>query len=256
MPHPSEPDESERLHLVSDDEVAELADDQVEIGELNRLAQALVVSAREAGTRAVTSGRWLAETVIDLAPRIPIRDAQTLVEEHGGMSGAALAGELIRKASRTSAAIGGISGAAMSTTQFVPPAWVMLPFEIVVETVAVAIIELKLVGELHEVYGRPVRGTGAERTVALVQAWAERRGVTAATLATRGGLADALGRGTRNELVRRVRRRVLARMGRNLSSLAPLLAGAVAGAEVNRRATRSLGDAVVRDLASVRVSDL
>jgi hypothetical protein len=33
-----------------------------------------------------------------------------------------------------------------------------------------------------------------------------------------------------------------------MSALAPFLAGAVAGAEVNRRATRSLGAAVVRDL--------
>ena len=35
------------------------------------------------------------------------------------------------------------------------------------------------------------------------------------------------------------------RLGRNLSTLAPLLIGAVAGAEVNRRATRDLGAAVV-----------
>jgi hypothetical protein len=254
MSHPSEPEEAERLHVVSDEEVADLADGRVEAGELARLARTLAGSAREAGARAVTSGRWLANTVIDVAPRIPIRDAQTLSEQHGGMSGAALAAELIRKASLASATIGGVSGAAMSATQFVPPAWITMPFELVVETVAIAVIELKLVGELHEVYGRPVPGDGNARTIALVQAWAERRGVTPATLATRGGLADALGRGTRNELVRRVRRRVLARMGRNLSSLAPLLAGAVAGAEVNRRATRSLGDAVVRDLASVRVS--
>jgi hypothetical protein len=39
------------------------------------------------------------------------------------------------------------------------------------------------------------------------------------------------------------------RTARNTVSLAPFLAGAVAGAEVNRRATRALGEAVVRDLA-------
>jgi hypothetical protein len=74
--------------------------------------------------------------------------------------------------------------------------------------------------------------------------------VTPALLTRRGGLSDALGRGTRNELIRLVRRRVLARLGRNLSTLAPLFVGAAAGAEVNRRATRALGEAVVRDLAS------
>lgn len=251
MDHPSDPD---RLHVVSDEEVADFADGEIDPGELARLAGALAASAREAGARAVATGQWLATTVIDLAPRIPVRDAATLSAENGGMTGAALAGELIRKASRSSAAVGGVSGAVMSGTQFVPPAWITMPFELVVETVAVAVIELKLVAELHELYGRPVQGSGPERTVTLVKAWAERRGVTTATLASAGGVADALGRGTRNELVRLVRRRLVARLGRNLSSLAPLLAGAVAGAEVNRRATRSLGDAVVRDLASMRVS--
>ena len=254
MPHPSGPGDADRLHVVSDEEVADLADGQVEASEIARLARALASSAKEAGARAVASGQWLANTVIDVAPRIPIRDAATLSEQHGGLSGAALAAELIRRASRSSATIGGVSGAVISAGQFVPPAWITMPFELVVETVAVAVIELKLVGELHEVYGRPVGGNGPDRTVALVKAWAERRGVTPATLGTPGGVADALGRGTRNELVRLVRRRLVARLGRNLSSLAPLLAGAVAGAEVNRRATRSLGDAVVRDLASVRLS--
>jgi len=252
MPHPS--DDPDRLHVVSDEEVADLADGRIEARDLTRLARTLSSSARQAGTRAVATGQWLANTVIDLTPRIPIRDAATLSEQHDGLAGAALAGELIRRASRTSATIGGVSGAVMSAEHFVPPAWITMPFELVVETVAIAVIELKLVGELHEVYGRPVGGSGTDRTVALVKAWAERRGVTPATLGTRGGVADALGRGTRNELVRLVRRRLVARLGRNLSSLAPLLAGAVAGAEVNRRATRSLGDAVVRDLASVRMS--
>jgi hypothetical protein len=252
--HPSGPGDAERLHVVSDEEVAELADGRLEAGELVRLARVLAGSARAAGAKAVATGQWLATTVIDVAPRIPIRDAATLSAAHGGLTGAPLASELIQRASRSSATIGGLAGALMSAEEFAPPAWITMPFELVVETVAVAVLELKLVGELHEVYGRPVQGSGTERTVALVKAWAERRGVTPATLGTPGGVADALGRGTRNELVRLVRRRLVARLGRNLSSLAPLLAGAVAGAEVNRRATRSLGDAVVRDLASVRMS--
>jgi hypothetical protein len=252
--HPSGPGDAERLHVVTAEEVADLADGRVEAGELVRLATVLARSARAAGARAVATGQWLATTVIDVAPRIPIRDAAVLTAQHGGLVGAPLAAELIRRASRSSAAIGGVAGAVLGAEEFAPPAWLAMPFELVVETMAVAIIELKLVGELHEVYGRPVQGNGTERTVALVKAWAERRGVTPATLGTPGGVADALGRGTRNELVRLVRRRLVARLGRNLSSLAPLLAGVVAGAEVNRRATRSLGDAVVRDLASVEVS--
>ena len=43
---------------------------------------------------------------------------------------------------------------------------------------------------------------------------------------------------------------MLRRTLRNTTSLVPFLIGAVAGAAVNRRATASLGDAVVRDLAA------
>jgi len=137
-----------------------------------------------------------------------------------------------------------------------PPTWLALPVELAAETLAIAVIELKLVAELHEAYGRPVRGTAGERTVALVKAWAERRGVTARTLAKPGGLGEALGRGTRNELVRMVQRRLLARLGRNVSTLAPMFAGAVIAGEVNRRGTRALGDAVVRDLAAAAATSL
>ena len=139
----------------------------------------------------------------------------------------------------------------MAAEQLAPPAWLVIPMELVAETVAVATIELKLVAELHEVYGRPMPASPAERNLALVRAWAERRGITPATFAHRGGLRDALGRGARAEAIRLVRRRLAGRLGRSLSSLVPLLAGAVAGAEVNRRATRSLGEAVARDLAQL-----
>src|SRR5256885_30196 len=86
-------------------------------------------------------------------------------------------------------------------------------------------------------------GAGA---VAVARAWAERRGVTVMKLAEPAGLAAIVGQTTRREVARVVRRRLLRRMGRNLTALAPLLAGAVAGAEVNRRATLSLGEAVIR----------
>jgi hypothetical protein len=217
---------------------------------MTALTKALGQSARNAGGVAVASGRWLAEVLVDVAPRIPIRDQATLQAHHEGRTGAELAGELITAASRTSAGVGAAAGALMTAEQFAPPAWVAIPLELVVETLAVAAIEMKLVAELHEAYGRPVPGSAKDRSTAILLAWAGRRGVTPAVLARRGGLSDALGRGTRHELIRAVRRRLVARMGRNLSTLAPLFIGAVAGAEVNRRATLALGEAVVRDLAS------
>ena len=217
---------------------------------LAALARSLTASAREAGGAAVASGRWLAEWLIDNAPRIPVRDRAAL-EARYGQRGDALAAEVVRGASRASAAVGATAGVMVAAQQLAPPAWVAIPMELVAETVAVAIIELKLVAELHEVYGRPVPTSPTERSMALIWAWAERRGITPATFTRRGGVRDALGRGARAEAIRLVRRRLAGRLGRNLSSLVPLLAGAVAGAEVNRRGTRSLGEAVARDLAQL-----
>jgi hypothetical protein len=232
------------------DVIGSMAAGKADASALRTASRLLARSAKTAGAGAVASGRWLAETVIDIAPRIPVRDLETLSAHHHGLRGAELAAEVITAASRTSAAVGAAAGALATAGELTPPAWVALPLELVVETVAIAAIEMKLVAELHEVYEQPVPGPAGDRAVAIVRAWAERRGVTPALLTRRGGVADTLGRGARNELIRLVRRRLVRRLGRNLSTLAPLLIGAVAGAEVNRRATRGLGEAVVRDLAS------
>jgi hypothetical protein len=101
-------------------------------------------------------------------------------------------------------------------------------------------IEIKLVAELHEVYGMRAPGPVAERMLAYVAAWADRSGVALVP----GGLALAVG----SPLRRRLQRRLLARAGRSAASLGPLLTGAVAGALLNRSAVRSLGRDIVRDL--------
>ena len=128
--------------------------------------------------------------------------------------------------------------------EFVPPAWVTIPAELAVEILAVVAVEMRLVVELHEVYGRAITGTGSERALAVAKAWSERRGVTPLTLITPGGAAQILGRTSRREVTRLLQRRLTRRALRSLWSLAPLLAGAAAAATANRRATRSLGQAV------------
>ncbi len=58
-----------------------------------------------------------------------------------------------------------------------------------------------------------------------------------------------MARSARNEAIRVLRRRMLRRTVRNTSSLAPFLIGAVAGAQLNRRATTAVGEAIARDLS-------
>jgi hypothetical protein len=214
-------------------------------------AAALSRSARGAGVAAVTSGRWLAETVVDMASHVPVRDLATLEAHHGGLSGVALSEALVRNASRSSAAVGAAAGTLMGAEEWLPASWVAVPFELLAETAAMAAIEMKLIGELHEVYGQPVRGTPRDRGYRLARAWADRRGVSGAVLI--GGapaLGDAIGRETRKELIRRIRRRVLRRTGTNLAALGPLMIGAAAAAAVNRRSTRRLGESVIESLTA------
>jgi hypothetical protein len=211
-------------------------------------ATAITRSAGRAGVGAVASGRWLADTVVDLGSRMARRDLATL-EAHYGLSGQDLADALVRNASRSSAAVGAAAGAAMSLEEWLPPSWIAIPFELLAETAAIAAIEMKLIGELHEVYRRPVTGTPVQRGYALARAWAERRGVTGMVLVEGApALGDAIGRTARKELMRLVRRRALRRTGANLAGLGPLLVGGAAGAMINRRSTRKLGDAVIRGL--------
>ena len=219
-------------------------------GSLAQAAKLAGASMKAAGARSLATGRWLAEVALDAVPHIPVRDLATLSAQHGGLRGDRLAEEVVRSASRTTAGLGAVAGALASAHELVPPTWAAIPAELLVETLAVVAVEMKLVAELQEVYGMPVEGTPTERSVAIVRAWAESRGVTARALVQPGGLAQVLGRGSRRELVHVLQRRLALRAMRNMSALVPLMAGAVAGAELNRRATRSLGEKVVQDLSS------
>ncbi|OWY60018.1 hypothetical protein B7486_71460, partial [cyanobacterium TDX16] len=112
-------------------------------------------------------------------------------------------------------------------------------------------IELKLVGELHEAYGRPVPGEGVTRGLAIASAWSESRGVQPADLLMGAGATDLVGRQARAALANTIRRRVSKRLGRSLGSLIPMLIGAGVAAELNRRATRTLGQSVQASISGV-----
>lgn len=218
--------------------------------DLKSLQYTLLQSARKAGTRAVASGKWLSEWVVDNAPRIPVRDAATLSQHHDGLTGDALAKALIDAAGRVSGTVGGTVGALAGMSTMFPPGWLTLPVELAVETGAVAVIELKLTAELHEVYGYGITGTPKDRGLLIVKAWADRRGITPASVA-KNRLST---RAVRDEVIRQVRRRLVRRLGRNLSSVIPLFVGAAAGAYANRKATRDVGDAIADDLRNQRRS--
>jgi hypothetical protein len=191
-------------------------------------------SGRATRLGVVSGSRWLTSEVLAMAPRLPVRDYQKLRAQFPGRSTEELADALIVGSARASAAVGAAAGVAMVLP--LPTA----PVEVAVETLAMVGIELKLVAELHEVYGMRAPGSATERMLAYVEAWAHRRGVAIAP----AGLVIAVG----SPLRRRLQRRLIARAGRSAISLGPLLTGAAAGAALNRHETRRLGSDVRKDL--------
>lgn len=227
-------------------------------GQITEIIGLAARSAREAGARAVTSGRWLAEVTLDVAGHLPVRDLAALRHHHDGLAGALLAQPLIRNASLASAAVGAATGAIAAVSEASPATWVTLPAELAAETLIVVALEMKLVGELHEAAGYPLAGDLRRNGPLIAKAWVETRGLSPTDLAhlSRTGdggtvtaaASDLLGRSARDQLSLQIRRRLLGRVGRNAATFVPLMAGAVAGGEMNRRATRKLGLSVARTL--------
>jgi hypothetical protein len=207
----------------------------------------MAVSARRAGALAVASGRWLAELVEEIAPHVPVRDYATLRTHNDGLSGDGLARALIDSAARASGAVGAAGGVIASLEFTAPPLLLTSPVQIAAETVAVVAIELKLVAELHEVYGRAAVGTTAVRTAAYLGAWTRRRGLD--PLGSGPGMTGIVSNAARREL----RRRLMRRAGENATTVLPFMAGAVAGASLNSRETRKLGERIARDLGGHRI---
>jgi hypothetical protein len=190
--------------------------------------------------RGVSSGvNWLTGQVVAMGPRLRIRDQVTLRAQFPGRSDDEIAGLLVDRAARATAAVGGATGAWAALP--VVPAF---PAEIAAETLAVVGIEIKLVAELHEIYGMPALGSPADRARAYIGSWASRRGVYRVD----GGLLLVAG----SPLARQLTRRLAARARRSVFSLSPLLTGALAGILLNRRETRKFGREIREELRTRR----
>ncbi|NJC68374.1 hypothetical protein HC031_01355 [Planosporangium thailandense] len=233
--------------------VAALTDEDLDRGTRAKLLGRVVGrEIRDRGVkdllRPASAVRWVIEAVTEAAPHIPVRDLDTLRKHYDGLDDEALAERLVRNAARVTAGIGAAAGGVAAVEWAATPTLLTAPVLLAAETVAVVAVEVKLIAELHEVYRQPVPGSGAQRAVALLQAWAKRRGVNAFTPGP--GMAAALGTAARKEL----RERLVRRLGRNLTTLGPLLTGATVAAVLNRRATGSLGSEVRADLRGRRAT--
>ncbi|MET9925008.1 MULTISPECIES: hypothetical protein [unclassified Streptomyces] len=196
---------------------------------------------RKGGEGARVLAGQLADRIIETAPRVPVRDLATLRKQFPGLGPEELADKLVAGASRASATVGaGIGAAAMLP---VPPAMLA---ELAAEVTGVAAVEMKLVAELHEVYGHRPPGNLAQRSTAYLTSWTEERGIDVTRPTT---LNTALG----GQMKRELRQQITKRMARNLPNLIPFMIGAAVGATMNRRDTRKLADRIRSDLRKQQI---
>jgi hypothetical protein len=225
--------------------IARLTADDLDPGERRSLLGGLAAGAGRAlrtAVRPAAVAGWIADTLTDTVPRLPLRDLDTLRQHHDGRDGEDLADRLVRSARRTTATIGATGGGLAAMEWIATPTLLSAPLLLSAETLAIIAVEVKLIAELHAVYRVPIAGNRPEQAAALLVAWSKQRGVGFGRPVA--GMAAVLGTAARREVTERIARR----LGRNLTTLAPLLVGAGVGAELNRRATKSLSEEVRRDL--------
>lgn len=197
--------------------------------------------ARQGGSRLRAAVGLLADRIVDIAPRVYVRDLATLRRQFPGLGPEEIADKLVAGAAGATATVGaGIGAAAMLT---VPPA---LPAELAAEITGVAAIELKLIAELHEVYGVRPPGGLTQRASAYLNSWTTEHGIDVTKPSTYSGAVNS-------NLKRGLRQQVMKRMVRDLPSLTPFMVGAAVGAVMNRWETRHLAGHLRHDLRGMQV---
>ncbi|MET9495106.1 hypothetical protein [Streptomyces sp. NPDC006552] len=208
---------------------------------LTKSGSAARTGLAKSGSAARAAVGHLADRIIDIAPRVPVRDLATLRRHFPGLGPEQIADKLVAGAAAASSTVGaGVGVAAMLP---VPPA---MPAELAAEITGVAAIELKLIAELHEVYGVRPPGNLPSRSSAYLTSWSEERGIDVSKPST---LNAALG----GQMKRELRQQIMKRMVRNLPALMPFLVGAAVGAAMNRRDTKKLAERVRKDLRRLQV---
>ena len=186
-------------------------------------------------------GAALGDLLAAAAPRLPIRDGARLRQAHPGAPDAEIAEALVARSARVTSAIGAAAGGLAAAHWLAPPSLLALPLEFGAETLLIAGVEVVLIGELHELHGRPAPGDARTRASAYLASWSAQRAVDGSPTAGLGALLGTAG-------VRAVQRRVTRTFARSVPKAAPFLIGAAIAGRGNRRATETLAQRVLADL--------
>jgi hypothetical protein len=186
-------------------------------------------------------GDLLGDLLGAAAPRLPIRDAARLRRAYPGASDAEIADQLVARAARLTGGIGAATGGLSGAHWFAPASLLLLPLELGAETVLIAAVEVVLIGELHELHGRPAPGDARDQAAAYLASWSSQRSVTDSGAVGLGSVLGSAG-------IRALRRKVNRRLPGNVATAAPFLLGAALAGRGNRRATEVLARQLLNDL--------
>ncbi|MGY1682151.1 hypothetical protein [Geodermatophilus sp. SYSU D01176] len=201
--------------------------------------------AADGGGQPRTPGDLLGDLLTTTAPRLPIRDAARLRAAHPGATDEEIADALVARAATLTSGIGAAIGGLSAAHWVAPPSLLALPLELGAETVLTAAVEVVLLGELHELHGRPAAGDARARALAYLSSWTQQRAVDDSAVPGLGAVLGTAG-------LRTLSRRVTRRMARSVPGAAPFLLGAALGGRANRKATEALARRVLADLRRPR----
>ncbi|SNS82544.1 hypothetical protein SAMN06893096_108188 [Geodermatophilus pulveris] len=192
-----------------------------------------------------TPSALLGDLLATAVPRLPIRDAARLRAAHPGATDDEIADALVARAARLTSGVGAATGGLSAAHWLTPPSLLAVPLELGAETVLTAAVEVVLLGELHELYGRPAPGDARARALAYLSSWTRQRAVDDTAVPGLGAVLGSAG-------MRTLSRRLSRRMARSVPGAAPFLVGAALGGRANRRATEALARRVLADLRGHR----
>lgn len=178
----------------------------------------------------------------ELAPRLPVRDHPTLVRHHKGLIGEDLADVLVRNSSGSTAMAGVVGGSLVLATKSSHAVLLSVPIRLAAEALIVGAIEVKMIGELHEAYGRPLGTNSRERAQAAFRIWASYRGIESADA---GSMVGLMGRVIKRPAQRRAAGGVA---GKVLGRRGAILGAGIAGGSENRKETLALAEKVRTEL--------
>ena len=202
-------------------------------------------SGADGGGASRSPSALLGDLLATAAPRLPIRDAARLRAVHPGATDDEIADALVSRAATLTAGIGAATGGLSAASWLAPASLLALPLELGAETVLTAAVELVLLGELHELHGRPAPGDARDRALAYLSSWTRQRAVEDSAVPGLGAVLGTAG-------LRTLSRRMTRRMARSVPGAAPFLVGAALGGRANRKATETLARRVLADLRRAR----